>query len=55
MTPISCRAYRVNGLRYEAENRYVGSLNIQPQTFCSLVEIKEVVMGVITKSQTMGN
>jgi len=44
MTPKCCHVYKVNGLRLEAENRYVGSLNIEPPTFCSLVEIKEIVM-----------
>ena len=43
-TKIDIHANRVNSLRYEAENRYIDCLNIEPQTHCSLVEIEETAM-----------
>ena len=44
MIPICYHTYRVNGLHYKAENQCVDCLNIEPQTFCGLLEIKETVM-----------
>ena len=38
--PICCHAYRVNRVWEEAENWWVNSLTIEPQTYCGLKEIK---------------
>ena len=35
--------YRANRLTLAAENWQVDSLNIEPQTFCGLMEVKETV------------
>ena len=39
ITPICCHTYRVNRV-WEAENRWVNRLTIEPQTFCGLKEIE---------------
>ena len=40
ITPIYCHAYRVNRVWEEAENQWVNSLTLEPQTLCGLKEIE---------------
>ena len=49
--PICCHAYRVNHLREEAENQWVNSLTIEPQTVCGLKEIELETTKIQRKNQ----
>ena len=51
MTPICCKAYRVNCLWEEAENWWVNSVTIEPQTVCGLKEIELKTRKIQQKNQ----
>ena len=54
-TPTCCRAYRVNHVWEEAENRWVNRLTIEPQTFCGLKEIELKTRKMQRKKPTVCN
>ena len=51
ITPICCHGYRINRLWEEAENWWVNKVTTDPQTFCSLKEIKLQTMKIQQKDQ----
>jgi len=55
ITSICCHAHRVNREWQKAENWYRVRLTIEPQTFCSLKEIKLKTMKIQQKNPRVCN